>query len=75
MTPSPRQPDEPPALTPLQREIVVLVMNGLPNREIADQLGIRPGLVGIHIGSITHALCAMSRAELAAIGTDERMPR
>ena len=55
-------------LTPLQQEILVLVVNGLTNWEIADRLGLRPGLVGTHIGRITRALSVTSRADLVAMG-------
>ena len=53
-------------MTSLQREILVLVVNGLTNREIADRLGLTPGLVGMHIGRVTRALGLESRSELAA---------
>ena len=55
-------------LTPFQREILVLVANGLTNGEIADRLGLTPGLVGTHIGRLTRALGVSSRAELVARG-------
>ena len=58
-------PGETPVLTSLQRDILVLVVNGLTNGQIADRLGVRPGLIGTHIGSITRALGVTSRAELA----------
>ncbi len=51
--------------TPLQEEILVLVVNGLTNREVADRLGLTPGLVGAHVGRLTRALGVASRAELA----------
>ena len=57
------------ALTPLQRDILVLVVNGLTNREIADRLGLTPGLIGTHIGRIMCKLGVTSRAALAAMGT------
>ena len=59
-------------LTPLQQEILVLVVNGLTNWEVADRLGLKPGLVGTHIGRITRALSVTSRAELAAMGGPSR---
>ena len=55
-------------LTPLQRDILVLVVNGLTNREIAERLGLGPGLISMHIGRITGKLGVTSRAELAAMG-------
>jgi len=59
------RPNEALVLTPLQRDILVLVVNGLSNGQIADRLGLRPGLIGTHIGSLTRALGVTSRAELA----------
>ena len=56
------------ALSPLQRDILVLVVNGLTNREIADRLGLSPGLIGTHIGRITRQLGVTSRGELTALG-------
>lgn len=56
------------ALTSLQRDILVLVVNGLTNREIAERLGLTPGLIGTHIGRLTRGLGVSTRAELAALG-------
>lgn len=39
-------------LTPRERQILELVEKGLKNREIADELGIRPGTVKIHLKHI-----------------------
>ena len=54
-------------LTLLQREILVLAVNGLGNGEIADRLGLTPGLVGTHIGRLTRTLGLTSRAQLVAV--------
>jgi DNA-binding CsgD family transcriptional regulator len=43
MTDASERPSETLALTPPQRDILVLVVNGLTNREIADRLGLAPG--------------------------------
>jgi len=69
MTDVGERPSQTLALTPLQRDILVLVVNGLTNREIADRLGLTPGLVGTHIGRIMCKLGVTSRAALAAMGT------
>lgn len=69
MTDVGERPSQTLALTPLQRDILVLVVNGLTNREIADRLGLTPGLVGTHIGRPhRRKLAVTSRAELAAMG-------
>ena len=63
MTSTPERPRGIAALTLLQREILVLVVNGLMNREIADRLGLTPGLVGAYIGRLTRELGVMSRSQ------------
>jgi len=68
MTDASERPSETLALTPPQRDILVLVVNGLTNREIADRLGLAPGLIGTHIGRLTRGLGVTTRAELAALG-------
>ena len=65
LTGASERPSEAPRLTSLQHDILVLVVNGLTNGQIADRLGVRPGLIGTHIGSLTRALGVTSRAELA----------
>jgi len=55
-----------PTLTPLQREVVALVGDGLTNREIAARLGTTPGQVGTQVGRIVQRLGLTCRAELAA---------
>ena len=66
MSSSERPPGTAP-LTPLQQEILVLVVNGLTNRAIAERLGLTPGLVGVQIGRLTRAFGVASRAELVAM--------
>ena len=58
--------DDAPTLTPLQREIVGLVMAGPTNREIAAQLGTTPGWVGTQVGRIVQRLGLTCRADIAA---------
>lgn len=58
--------DDAPTLTPLQREILVLVGVGLTNREIAARLGTTPGWVGTQVGRIVQRLGLTCRAEVAA---------
>ena len=53
MTSTPEQSARLQAMTPRQREILVLVINGLTNREIAQWLGLTPGLVGAYIGRLS----------------------
>ena len=64
--PTSTRPTKTTALTPLQREILVLVMNGLTNREIADRLGMTAGGIGTQVGRIVQKLGLTQRAELVA---------
>jgi DNA-binding CsgD family transcriptional regulator len=64
MTSPSQQPADPLVLTPLQQDILVLLMNGMDNREIADRLGITPGKVGMQVGRIVQKLGLTHRAEI-----------
>ena len=55
-----------PALTPHQRQIALLVEEGLTNREIAARLGTTPGWVGTQVGRIVQRLGLTRRADVAA---------
>ena len=55
-----------PPLTRRQREVARLVSRGLSNREIAEQLGLSRGTIGIHVQHLFDKLGVSSRA---AIGT------
>jgi DNA-binding NarL/FixJ family response regulator len=59
-------------LSPREREVVLLVANGLSNKEIARQLGLSCGTVKIHVHSIFQKLGAKSRYSL--IGQGELLP-
>src|SRR5215213_1734673 len=67
------QPEDGPcslALTPHQREIALLIGQGLTNREIAAQLGTTPGSIGVQIGRIVRRLGLMCRADIVAWAVD-----
>lgn len=53
-------------LTPQQRKVLSLVVDGLRNREIADDLGIAENTVKIHVSAILAKLNLPSRAALIA---------
>jgi DNA-binding NarL/FixJ family response regulator len=59
-----------PALTPHQREIALLVGDGLTNREIAARLGTTPGWVGTQVGRIVQRRGLTCRADIAAQTTE-----
>ena len=52
-------------LTPRQRQVAMDVVEGLSNREIAEQLGIAEPTVKVHLGNIFKKLDVKSRFELA----------
>lgn len=51
------------ALTPRETEVLQLLAEGLPNKQIAQQLAISPNTVKFHINSILTKLNAQSRTE------------
>jgi DNA-binding CsgD family transcriptional regulator len=63
------------ALTPRQREIVILIAAGLTNQDIADRLGTTPGGVGTQVGRIVQRLGLTRRAEIAEIAVWVVLPR
>jgi DNA-binding NarL/FixJ family response regulator len=58
---------QPPALTRREREMLELVVEGLTNREIADQLYLAESTVKRHLSSTFRRLGVRSRREAAAI--------
>jgi PAS domain S-box-containing protein len=52
-------------LTPRQGEILRLLREGLPNRDIATRLGIGEGTVKLHVSAILRRLGARNRTEAA----------
>lgn len=54
------------ALTPQQREIAVLIAQGLTNEQIARHLVITPGATANHVAHILERLGADNRAQVAA---------
>ena len=53
-------------LTPRQREIMVLMVKGLTNAQIADRLGISYGTVINHLGVVRRKLGLRNRVQIAA---------
>jgi DNA-binding CsgD family transcriptional regulator len=56
----------PAALTPREREVALLVADGLTNSELARRLYISPKTAAVHVSSILHKLGVSSRTEVAA---------
>jgi two-component system NarL family response regulator len=60
-----------PQLTGREREVLRLVMKGLPNREIATELFISQNTVKNHVRSILEKLRVRSKADAAVVATRE----
>ena len=54
---------DPSGLTPRQRDVLDLLLQGHPNKQIARSLGLTEGTVKIHIAAILRALQARNRTE------------
>ena len=63
---------EPPqeALTPREREVLVLVADGQRNRDIAESLAISPATVTRHVSNILTKTGCSNRTELGRYATD-----
>jgi DNA-binding NarL/FixJ family response regulator len=59
-------------LTPREQQVLVLVEQGLKNKDIARDLGIRPGTVKIHLKHIFEKTGIRGRYGLALTGMKER---
>jgi len=59
-------------LTPREQQVLALVERGLKNREIAKELGIRPGTVKIHLKHIFEKTGVRGRYGLALSGLQEK---
>lgn len=57
-----------PALTPRQREILILMAHGLQNKDIAKRLGMLEGTVKVHVKSILQKLGVNNRTHAVVSG-------
>jgi DNA-binding CsgD family transcriptional regulator/tetratricopeptide (TPR) repeat protein len=63
------------ALTPREREVATLVVSGMSNRQIAEQLFVSPKTVESHVSHIFDKLAISSRVSLAyAIASKRTLP-
>lgn len=60
------QPAGAPDLTPREREVALLIADGLTNADLARRLYISPKTAAVHVSSILHKLGITSRTEVAA---------
>lgn len=61
-------PENVPALTPRQREILLLMAHGMQNKDIANQLGMLEGTVKVHVKSILQKLGVNNRTHAVVTG-------
>ena len=64
-----------PLLTERELQVAMLVVDGSPNREIAEQLGLSVRTVEVHVGRVFAKLDARSRVELTVLAhrTDQHI--
>jgi DNA-binding CsgD family transcriptional regulator len=62
--------EDAPRLTPTEDQVVRLVAQGLPTREVAAQLFVSPRTVEFHLRNVFTKLGVTSRAELARVTLD-----
>jgi DNA-binding CsgD family transcriptional regulator len=60
------EPSGPAALTPREREVIVLLAEGLTNSQLAERLYISPRTAAVHVSNILAKLGMASRTEVAA---------
>jgi NarL family two-component system response regulator LiaR len=64
-----------PALTPRERDVLALLVEGLSNSEIAAQLGVSRSTVKVHVSNILSKLDVTSRGEAATVAIQRRLLR
>jgi len=60
-------------LTKQESEVVVLVSDGMTNKEIAERMFLHPGTVRNYISSALQKLCMSNRAQLASWATRNKV--
>ena len=60
-------------LTPRQRDVLALMVEGLNNNEIGARLFLSPSTVGYHVSEILSKLGAANRAEAAALAVRHQL--
>jgi DNA-binding CsgD family transcriptional regulator len=60
-----------PHLSAREREVLALLIEGAPNKEIARALGIAPRTAKFHVAAVLHKLGARNRVEAATLALRE----
>jgi NarL family two-component system response regulator LiaR len=60
-------------LTAREREVLALLANGLPNKEIAERLTLSPATVRVYVSRILSKLGASNRTEAARLALEPRL--
>ena len=63
------------SLTPREREVMALVVSGLPNKQVGGELGISEITVKMHRGNVMRKMNAISFAQLVNMGSRLRVAR
>jgi NarL family two-component system response regulator LiaR len=60
-------------LTPREREVLALLVEGMSNAQIADELTVSPATVNYHVGNILSKLGAANRTEAATLAIQHHL--
>jgi FixJ family two-component response regulator len=55
-------------LTPREKEVLALVVSGLPNKQVGASLGASDKTIKVHRARVMHKMCAESLADLVRMG-------
>ena len=60
-------------LTPREREVLSLLVAGMTNKEIAEELTLSPGTIRLHVSNILSKLMASNRTEAATLALQHNL--